>query len=146
MLAGTLAQLGKSYGYWKTLENYWFKSCREQIAKKESRTFHCPAERRKQWKSITEWGIYDMNRRLPWLTYCTALSGWVSNILTAMLIQRGHKSVPRPAFQYGNFGLGVEFVPGNRSGALCTCVIPNRRRLLLKIYQMYSCTGTAAGH
>eukprot|EP01048_Picozoa_sp_COSAG05_P002513 COSAG05_NODE_104_length_18950_cov_118.655403_14_plen_62_part_00 len=25
---------------------------------------------------------------------------------------------------------GVEFVPGNRSGALCTCVIPNRRRVV----------------
>ena len=28
---------------------------------------------------------------------------------------------------YGSFGLGVEFVPGNRSG-ICTCVIPNKRR------------------
>ena len=28
---------------------------------------------------------------------------------------------------YGNFGLGVEFVPGDRSG-IYTCVIPNKRR------------------
>eukprot|EP01048_Picozoa_sp_COSAG05_P010233 COSAG05_NODE_887_length_6737_cov_25.085719_4_plen_81_part_00 len=28
---------------------------------------------------------------------------------------------------YGNFGLGVEFVPGDRSG-IYTCVIPNKQQ------------------
>ena len=32
---------------------------------------------------------------------------------------------------YGNFGLGVEFVPGDRSG-IYTCVIPNKRRRLVR--------------
>ena len=43
-----------------------------------------------------------------------------------------HSRVDKPtkvakSHSYGNFGLGVEFVPGDRSG-IYTCVIPNKRR------------------